>query len=271
MKSYKLDMVQYDCPYIRTSEYHDVAFQTQHWDFNHADRTLETRLVVVGADREELNNGLDTLSECEMLRGYELLEQKGDIAVIRSEINETDAMRSIRSNDGYVTGPFLIREGSEIWHVGFDTSDDADEALSELDRNNEFEMESEESIGIDEFGDVIQNANSLHSLLTTLQGLTETERETLEAAVTNGYFQSPRQMSLEDLSDEFSISKMGASKNLRRSQRKVLKQIVTLLNNLEAQSEMLERSSQETNDDEPFHRIPHDESSTTGEQLPHLN
>lgn len=240
MKSYKLDMVQYDCPYIRTTQDHDVTFQAQHWDFNHANRTLETRLVVVGPDRAELSNGLDMLTECQNMRGYELLKRKDNTAVIRSRIDETSAMESIRKNGGYVTGPFVIRDGSELWNIGFDTSAEADTALSELDRENEYDLESEEALDIDDFFDVLQNVGSIHSLVTELQNLSDTERETLEVAVEEGYFESPRGTNLEDLSDQFDISKMGASKNLRRSQRKVLRRTVQLMNDLEAQLDMRE-------------------------------
>lgn len=243
MKSLKLDMVQYDCPYIRTTREHDVAFHAQHWDFNHADRTLETRLMAIGDDRETLSDGLDTLEEYRMFRGYELIARKENTAVFRSRIDETDAMRSILENDGYVTGPFVIRDGSELWNVGFDRAEMADDALAELERNNEFSIKGNDSIRIDEFFDLMQNVDSLSRLLSSLQQLTDTERETLEAAVEQGYFGTPRGTNLEGLAGEFDISKMGASKNLRRSQRKVLREVVRVMNEVEAQLDLQERTS----------------------------
>ncbi|SFC45115.1 HTH DNA binding domain-containing protein [Halobiforma haloterrestris] len=257
MKSLKLDMVQYDCPYIRTTREHDVAFHAQHWDFNHADRTLETRLMVIGESREELSGGLETLGEYQMLRDYDLLARKENTAVLRSRIDETDAMRTILHNDGYVTGPFVIRDGSELWNVGFDRGEQADDALAELDRNNEFTVKNDDSIHIDEFFDVMQNVDSLCALLSALQGLTDTERATLEAAVEKGYFSTPRKTNLEGLAEEFDISKMGASKNLRRSQRKVLTELVRVINDVEAQLDLEEGprvsgGSDESRDPEPI-------------------
>ncbi|RKD89308.1 helix-turn-helix domain-containing protein [Halopiger aswanensis] len=264
MKSLKLDMVQYDCPYIRTTREHDVAFHTQHWDFNHADRTLETHLMVVGQNREELSNGLESLSEYQMFRGYDLLTRKGNTAVVRSRIDETDAMRTILENDGYVTGPFVIRDGSELWNVGFDRDEQADDALSELDRNNEFTVKNDNSIHIDEFSDILQNVDSLYTLLSGLQDLTDTERETLEAAVEKGYFSTPRETSLEGLAEEFDISKMGASKNLRRSQRKILRRVVHAMNDIEAQSDLENESSDRPADNVTREAKPAD-SGTNGD------
>lgn len=237
MKTIKLDMIQYDCPYIRTSREHEVAFQAKHWEFDRSNRTLETRMVAAGENREELDEGLEMLEECQKFRGYELLMRKGDVAVVRSEIEETSAMNAILRNDGYITGPFVIRDGSEIWNVGFDRAREASDALSELDRDNEYNVEQEERVEVEDFFEVLGNVDSLHSLLGTLQDLTETEQDTLEAAVEGGYFNSPRDTTLEELSDQFDISKMGASKNLRRGQRKVLEQVVDLLEDLETEED----------------------------------
>ncbi|WP_255568302.1 helix-turn-helix domain-containing protein [Salinarchaeum sp. IM2453] len=243
MESLKLDMIQYDCPYIRTTRQHDIAFHARHWDFNHASNVLDTRMVAIGADRQELHQGLKSLNNDEMFHEFELLAQQQNTAVIRSRIDETNAMSVIRGHNGYVTGPFVIRGGSEVWNIGFDRGTDSDDALSELERNNEYQVKDDTSIHVDDFLDVLQNIESISGLLRELQNLTDKERDTLETAIEDGYFSSPRDTSLEDLAEEFEISKAGASKNLRRGQRKVLSQVVTILNDLEEQIEMQQDDS----------------------------
>lgn len=243
MKTLKLDMVQYDCPYIRTTRHHDVAFHTQHWEFDRANRTLETRLLAIGSSRSELSDALETFNTSQMSQGYDLLARKANTAMLRSQIDETNAMRTVLDNDGYVTGPFVIRDGSEIWNVGFDAREHADRTLAELEQENEFDVASETSLEIDDFFTILQNVDSLGPLLSALAGLTDTELETLETAVENGYFSTPRGMNLEELSGEFDVSKMGASKNLRRSQRKVLREVVRAANDLDAQADLREDSS----------------------------
>ncbi len=113
---------------------------------------METRLVVEGADRNELEHGLQALREHDNMHGCSLLSKRDNVAYIRTVIGQTEAMEAIRSHDGYITGPFYIEDGHELWHVGFD-------------------------------------------------------HETLEHAVRDGYFQSPRSATLGTLADEFGVSK----------------------------------------------------------------
>lgn len=61
-----------------------------------------------------------------------------------------------------------------------------------------------------------------------MRPLSETERRTLETAVDEGYFRTPRDATLETLTEVFDISKTGVSKNLRRAERKILKRAVSL-------------------------------------------
>ncbi|QCC52748.1 helix-turn-helix domain-containing protein [Halapricum salinum] len=228
-----MDMEQYDCPFIDTTADHGVAFATVHWDFDQSRRELETRLVVEGDDRGELDAGLDALRAHDNMNDYSLITRQKNVAHIRTRIVETDAMAAIRDNDGYITGPFHIEDGSEIWHVGFDRSDEADVALSELDRNNEFDIVERKNSALPDLQDFVQNAGAAMTLIEGCRDLSDVERETLETAVQSGYFETPRDASLGALADEFGVSKPAVSKNLRRSQQKMIERVVEALDNLE--------------------------------------
>jgi predicted DNA binding protein len=232
MISLEMDMIQYDCPYIDTTREYDVSFLAKQWDFDTVDRELETRIMVEGADREELNRGLAALERHDNMESYQLLRRKEDLALIRSRIDETNAMRIIRDHNGYITGPFRIREGSEIWHVGFDTERVAEGTLSELDRNNDFSVRSRESVDLEDFYDLLQNIDSAKTLVDGCRELSDVERDTLERAVEGGYFDTPRDATLGSLAEEFDVSKMAVSKNLRRSQRKILDRVTTAMDNV---------------------------------------
>ncbi len=233
MKSLQLDMIQYDCPYIETTFEHDVTFYATHWDFKHDQRSLESRMVAASEHEEALDRGLRRLQESDHLREVDLLSRKGTVAEVRSCIDETNAMRTILDNGGYVVGPFVINDGSELWNVGFDRAEDVDNALAELERENDFNVESQSTIDLADYYDITRNMEPLRDLVARLRDLTETEARTLEAAVSQGYFNSPRGANLGDLAGDFDISKNGASKNLRRSQRKVLQEVVDLVDSLE--------------------------------------
>jgi len=192
MISLEMDMVQYDCPYIDTTQDYEVSFLARQWDFHAIERELETRILVKGADRQELKRGLDALKAHDNMESSQLLRRKNDLALIRSRIDETDAMSVIRGHNGYITGPFRIRDGSEIWHVGFDTEQVAAGTLSELDRDNDYTVLSRESVDLEDYYDLLQNIDSAKRLVEGCRELSDTERDTLERAVEDGYFDTPR-------------------------------------------------------------------------------
>ncbi len=228
-----MDMRQYDCPFIDTTDDHGIVFGSSHWEFDTVAEQLETRMVVEAADRAALDDGLTTLREHRQMHDFDLIAKQEGHAKIRTVINQTDAMETIRRNDGYITGPFHIEDGTETWHVGFDTSGKADGALSELERDNEFTVADRRDLSLPEMTDLIQHAGAAMTLIDGCRELSETERATLEAAAEHGYFDTPRETDLGGLADEFGISKPAASKNLRRAQRKMFDRIVDTFGELD--------------------------------------
>jgi predicted DNA binding protein len=227
-----MDMEQYDCPFIDTTDDHAVAFSAVHWEFDTAAERLQTRLVVEGDDRSALDAGLGALREHANMAAYDLVSRVDDVAHVNTVIEQTDAMATIRGHDGYITGPFHIEDGSETWHVGFDTREDADTTLADLERNNEFDVLERDPVELADLQEFVQNAGAAMTLIDGCRGLSDTERETLEAAVNEGYFESPRSATLGTLADRFGVSKPAVSKNLRRGQQKTLERIVEAIDEL---------------------------------------
>lgn len=228
-----MEMEQQDCPFIDTSDEYDVSFSSFQWDFDVADRELETRMIVEAEGRDALDEALRALQDHRNMYSCRLHKRQGDTAHIRTKINETDAMETIRAHNGYVTGPFYIEGGSEVWHVGFDSEGSADDTLSDLDRNNDYVVLSRRENELAEMQELIEKRDAAIPLLQGCQNLTTVERETITAALEAGYFQSPRNTTLSSLADEFDISKPGVSKNLRRSQRKMVESIVRALQHVD--------------------------------------
>ena len=228
-----MDMEQYDCPFIDTTDEHEVSFTAVQWQYDGGARELETRMMVEGKDRSSLESGLGALKGHEHMRQVDLFKKRDGMALIRTVIDETDAMRVIRAHDGYITGPFRIAEGSELWEVGFDSQRVADDALSELDRNNEFAIEDRDDLALDDLFDLLNNAGAASELLDGCRDLSDVERETLSVAAEEGYFEQPRNATLQTLSEEFDVSDTAISKNLRRGERKILQRVVTALDSLD--------------------------------------
>lgn len=233
MDSVTLDMEQYDCPYIDASDEWDVSFTGMHWDFDARAAELETRILVEGADVGAVDDGLAALRDHSQMAGFELLSRQGDQAVIRNRVAETNAMRVVRDNRGYLTGPFVARDGREVWHVGFDSQHRTDAALSELERENEFVVESRESIDFADYFDLVQHVGPATRLLDGCRELTDVERRTLATAYEVGYFEVPRRADLGDVASEFDVSRAAVSKTIRRAHQKVVGRVVDSVADLE--------------------------------------
>ncbi|WP_302080785.1 helix-turn-helix domain-containing protein [Salinibaculum rarum] len=228
-----MEMEQYDCPFIDTTADYAVSFSSFQWEFNESTRELETRMVVQADERGALDDGLRALKEHGNMHEYRLLKRWDDIAHIRTTIDETDAMQTIRANDGYITGPFYVEAGSELWHVGFDSEECADRTLSDLERNNEYSVLTREQNSMPDLQELVLNANPAMHLIEGGRELSDVERETLQAAIEDGYFESPRETTLGALAEEFDISKPAVSKNLRRGQQKVITRMVDVLDDID--------------------------------------
>ncbi|WP_254546262.1 helix-turn-helix domain-containing protein [Halomarina pelagica] len=228
-----LDMEQYDCPFIDASDECAASFSASQWEFDRRTDCLETRMIAEGADRDALDNALGVLRTHPHLHEYELLSRRGAAAHIRTTIDETAAMHTIRESGGYVTGPFHIENGSELWHVGFDREDGANGTLSRLERDNEFDVVSRRSVELADLRGFVRNAPAAMTLIQGCRDLSPTERRTLEVAVNEGYFESPRGATLGTLAERFDVSKPAVSKTLRRGQSKTISRITEALEALE--------------------------------------
>jgi predicted DNA binding protein len=228
-----MEMEQYDCPFIDTTVDHEVTFSTMHWQLDAAAEELETRLFVEGADRGALDNGLSALRAHENMSDYRLFTRQDDSAVIRTVIEQTDAMGTIHEKGGYITGPFHIRDGEEMWQVGFDDGGTADETLYALDKNNDFQVEQRRDLELDQLFDVMHNAGAATALLDAARSLSKVEEETVRRAADAGYFETPRDATLSTLAEEFDVSTTAVSKNMRRGEKKVLRGLVEALEHVD--------------------------------------
>ncbi len=227
-----IDMRQYDCPFIDTTDDVDIAFSAVQWQLDTDAEELETRLIARADSRDALESGLRRLRDHRNMNECYVLSKQEAVAQIGTVIEQTNAMETIQRNGGYITGPFHIEGGREHWHVGFDDDGSEAETLSELDRHNEFDVENRDRFGTTELFDLIENSNSALSLLDGCRSLTETERETFEVASRFGYYETPRGATLAELADHFEISKTAVSMTLRRGERKILGAAVTALGEL---------------------------------------
>lgn len=229
-----IDMRQYDCPFIDTTDDVDIAFSAVQWQLDTDAEKLETRLIAKADSIEALDEGLRELREHPNMTECYIISKRRNVAQIGTTIKQTNAMQTIQQNGGYITGPFQIENGRERWHVGFDDDGDEDRALAELERHNDYEVESRDQFRPTTLFNLLENSHSAMTLLEGCRSLTETEQETFEVASTHGYYETPRETTLDELADHFGVSKTAVSMNLRRSERKILQAALTALQEMDS-------------------------------------
>ncbi|WP_202318477.1 helix-turn-helix domain-containing protein [Archaeoglobus neptunius] len=223
-----LDMRQSDCPFIDTSEDFDVSYLLTYFDFQN-ERALSTRFYMSAPDPEELQNCLESLGTKPKILNIELLSREGSLALLTTTVEHTNAMDIIKRNHGYIVGPFTVKNGREVWRVGFDKKSERDNALYELEKTNDFKIRKHHRLTLEEFSKVIENLPVLVELLNSVENMTLTEKLTLRGAIKLGFYDDPRKASIKDLSEIYRISRAGVSKNIRRAERRIMPVIEKLI------------------------------------------
>lgn len=213
-------MKQYDCPFICSSENLEVSYYMTYWDFQ--DKKLINRGYIFAADSEELQNSIEGLQKHAKFVDIEVLARENNTALVKTEIQLTNAMSVIRKNHGYIVGPFYVRNGREVWQVGFDTSADVENALSELSKKNEFNVIGMQKITIEDFSKVVSALPLIIELINKIEGLSATEKTALKAAIKYGFYEDPKKIKIDELSSLLGVSKGCLSRKLRRVEEKIL-------------------------------------------------
>lgn len=217
-----LDMKQYDCPFINSSDDLEVSYYMTYWDLKDKDECLVNRGYIIARDPNELQNSIGVLRNQPKFLNLEVLTREKNIAFVRTVIEFTDAMRIIRGNQGYIVGPFFVRKGRELWQVGFDTSYDLDNALSELEKRNEFQVREQNKITVEDFSSVMSNLHLIIKFINSLKELTPVDKKILELSIKYGFFEEPKKICIHDISKCLNVSKGYISRKLRKIERKIM-------------------------------------------------
>lgn len=221
-----MELSQPDCPLTQTTIDHEIEFTTIHWDFSTVRREWELRIRATAGDRGALESGLNALRGYDTMESFELFRKRGREALLRTVFDETEAMKTVTDHGGFVVGPFHNVHGREQWTVGFDGSEDAQAALAEINNHNDLTVQDRDRLDIDSFVAVLDQYRLAADLVDGLSELTDTERRVTTAAFENGYFNTPREATLDSLGDRLNVSDVAISKTLRRAERKLLAPVV---------------------------------------------
>lgn len=161
---------------------------------------------------------------------------------VEAAFSEHPGVRDIRSVDS-VEDEYLLRVEWEPAYVGILTT------LTETgvvvigavgtDEQWTFDVRGDARDDVAEFlrlcreRDIPVTLTALHALTpietATEAALTDAQREALELAYERGYFESPRQVTMEDLGKDLGISQQAVASRLRRGTRSILGQTLSAL------------------------------------------
>lgn len=152
---------------------------------------------------------IEAMREHPSVRDYELLETAEQRVLGKYETTDIDLYEFVEASSLTIEFPVDVREG---WYE-FDltgTREELDRLRGMLDASPlSYELQS------------LVESNTSEELLTNRQ------QEVLEAAVRNGYFEVPRECTLEELAATLDADKSTVSTVLRRGEGRILKQFVT--------------------------------------------
>ncbi|WP_255171738.1 helix-turn-helix domain-containing protein [Natrononativus amylolyticus] len=224
-----LTIRQDDCPLSEASAAHEIAFVTPHWYYHHDKSRLELRVLAAGENRKAVTAGLDIVQSHQETESFELLALQRSNARARLTLKTTQAMGTVISHDGYLTGPFRNVDGTEQWEIGFDDAASAESALDDLHADNTLTEYERTQLDLATVFEGVRATEVGTAVIEACRTLTPTERKTVRHAIEAGYYDVPRSATLEDLATAFDVSSAATSKTIRRAETKLLSPVGSVL------------------------------------------
>ncbi|MFC7019384.1 MULTISPECIES: helix-turn-helix domain-containing protein [Haloarcula] len=156
----------------------------------------------------ELPAVLADVERRDVVTSMKILSHRDDTALIQFETSMPLLLFPVQGSGIPLEMPFTLEDGEASWEVTA-----PQERLSQLGDQ------------LDEFGIPFQ-VERLHQRIESEQLLTDSQLELVEAAVEQGYYDTPRDCSLTDLAEAVGIAKSTCSETLHRAEEKIIKQFV---------------------------------------------
>jgi hypothetical protein len=156
------------------------------------------------------------MSEYEDVSHVDVIQHSESKAIVQFETTMPLLLLPARDSGVPLEMPFEIQDGEVNWEVT--APNDRLSALGEQ---------------LDTFG-IAFTVDRIQQRITDEQLLTERQQRLVEAAVDEGYYDTPRGVSLTELADEVGIAKSTASETLHRAEEAIVKDFVENLQTMQA-------------------------------------
>ncbi|GGN92883.1 MULTISPECIES: helix-turn-helix domain-containing protein [Haloarcula] len=157
---------------------------------------------------EDLPAVLRDVESREAVLTMEILSHRDETALIQFETSTPLLLFPVQGSGIPLEMPFTLQDGKAVWEITA-----PQDRLSELGEQ------------LSDFG-IPFSVERVQQHVESEQLLTESQLELLEAAVEEGYYDTPRNCSLTELAESVGIAKSTCSETLHRAEEKVVKQFV---------------------------------------------
>ena len=187
---------------------------------------------IVAVETEDLDPVVDVIESHRMTDSVEVLERydqsRSDrtaaTLLLEGDLVEFTPLQTLMYEGFLPLGPTELTDGRECFDLLLSDRDELSDAVELL---SEFGHVSVDRISPDFRREVVPSHAEWQELLSSIPSR---QRDILNKAVELGYFEIPREVTLEELADELGITKTTASTHLRKAEGKIIEVLMSSIN-----------------------------------------
>ena len=218
--------VQYDGDWTAELANHDVFGEFVASTFRN--NRYIGMLAVESGDCEavlDVVRGHKTVETVDLVEQYETHEGRcAATMLLRGRLTEVTPLQALMYEGYLPLGPTQLADGRECFDL---LLNDRSELSKAIDLLSEFGDVTVERITQDFRREIMPSRAEWQELLSSIP---PRQREFLNTAAEHGYFEIPRQVTLEEVADEMDITKTTASNHLRKAERQLVEFVLPYIN-----------------------------------------
>lgn len=185
-------------------------------------------LGLMAVETDDLPATIDVIEGHEDIDGVEVLEtyeaadgtRTSATLFLRGHLSQFSPAQSLMYEGFLPIGPTELHDGQECFDLLMESRDELSDATELL---SEFGDVHIERVSRDFSRQITPSSAEWQELLSSIP---ERRRELLTLALDRGYFDIPREVTLEELAEEMDITKTTASNHLRKAEKQVMEFLV---------------------------------------------
>jgi predicted DNA binding protein len=185
-------------------------------------------LGLMALETDDLEATLDVIESHEDIRSIEVVEtyqpasssQAAATLFMKGNLSKFSPLQTLMYEGYLPLGQTKLKDGRECFDLLLEDRDEISDAKEILD---EFGHVHIERISREFRREITPSVAGWQELLSSIP---QRQRELLNLALEHGYFDIPREVTLEELADEMGITKTTASNHLRKAERKLMQFLI---------------------------------------------